>query len=101
MTTLSHMLAIYDENKMTRQLLHHEIEHQGFPVVFSCHEKNTLYSYLKMGKGLPSLLLLGAGYDWKKTLKVMKQVKFLCEKVEAIIYLQRESQIIASEFIKA
>jgi DNA-binding NarL/FixJ family response regulator len=100
MKTSTSLLAIYDDNKLLCQLMHHGIERLGFAVAFSCAKKETLYENLKCGS-VPSLLLMSADHDWKKTLKVMKHVKFLNEKIEAIIYLCKESNTIASEFIKA
>jgi DNA-binding NarL/FixJ family response regulator len=100
MRTNSLLIAIYDENKLLSQALHHSIEHLGFPVAFSCTKKEVLYSNLKTGT-LPAVILMSADADWKKTIKVMNQVKFLHGKIELIIYFGKNAGAAASEFIKA
>jgi DNA-binding NarL/FixJ family response regulator len=100
MRTHSLLLAIYDENTLTKQLLHNKIEQYGFKVLFSCTEKEKLYNNLKAASQ-PGLLMMCADNDWKKTLKVMRQVKFLYSGIDTLIYLCKESNTIASEFVKA
>jgi DNA-binding NarL/FixJ family response regulator len=100
MRTNSPLIAIYDENILTRQLLHHEIEHLGFSVAFSCVSKEVLYSYLKEGDR-PAVLLMNAEIDNTKLLRLVRHIKFLNEKIELIIYTAKRCKASAAEFIKA
>jgi len=95
----SPLLAIYDENTLQRQLLHHEIENLGFSVAFSCEKKEKLYENLKTGNS-PVLLMMSANNRGEEILRIMKHAKFLCREMKVMIYVCNENNSLASEFKK-
>src|SRR4051812_10535045 len=100
MRSSTSLLAIYDETDLQRQLLHHQIEHLGYQVVFSTSDKETLLEYFEKSKP-PQALLMNAGSYWKRILPIVRKISSLYPTTSIIVYLCNESNGPTGEFIEA
>jgi hypothetical protein len=65
------LIALYDEDKLERQLLHNVLERNGYKMAFSCSQTDELFINLK---NTPKALLINSNHINKKLSGILKKI---------------------------